>query len=83
MQELVDRQALEQAMLQKQLSTEAEGIQAEFLAYKQQVGSQHVRASWDRHQSPLRSSNRGYLHVQPPPPATKTAHWPPSPNSAW
>lgn len=81
MQELEDRQALEQAMLQKQLSMEAAGIQAEFLAYKQQFGSQHVRASWDCRQSPLRSSDRA--HAPTPQPPARTANRQPSPNSGW
>lgn len=82
MQELEDRQALEQAMLQKQLSMEAAGIEAEFLAYKQQFAPQHMRASWDRHQSPLPASNREHSPTRQASPA-KTAHRRPSPTSAW
>ena len=56
MQELEDRQALEQAVLHKQLGEEAAQLQAAFHTYEQQIGLQQARASLHLFQQPdLRS----------------------------
>ncbi|KAK9831034.1 hypothetical protein WJX74_000780 [Apatococcus lobatus] len=80
LQELEDRQALEQAVLQKQLSVEAASIQAEYMAYEQQFGLQPARGSVERHQSPNRTYDKASWPTRP---SSPTLHQQPSTNSAW